>query len=62
MVDSNGDVWVSNVGGHEVIELSPSGAVVHVFAERQDPGGMVQLPRRRWRWPISGATRSSFST
>jgi hypothetical protein len=43
MVDSNGNVWVSNVGGHEVTELSPAGTVVHVFADRQNPEGMVQL-------------------
>lgn len=43
MVDSNGSVWVSNVGGHEVTELSPAGTVVHVFADQQDPEGMVQL-------------------
>jgi sugar lactone lactonase YvrE len=43
MVDSNGNVWVSNVGGHQVTELSPAGAVVQVFADRQDPEGMVQL-------------------
>jgi sugar lactone lactonase YvrE len=43
MVDSNGNVWVSNVGGHEVTELSPAGAVVHAFADRQYPEGMVQL-------------------
>jgi hypothetical protein len=43
MVDSNGNVWVSNVGGHEVTELSPSGTVAHVFADPQNPEGMVQL-------------------
>ncbi len=43
MVDSNGNVWVSNVGGHDVTELSPAGTVVHVFADQQDPEGMVQL-------------------
>jgi hypothetical protein len=43
MVDSNGNVWVSNVGGHQVTELSPAGTVVHVFADRQNPEGMVQL-------------------
>jgi hypothetical protein len=43
MVDSNGNVWVSNVGGHEVTELSPAGTVVRVFADRQNPEGMVQL-------------------
>jgi hypothetical protein len=43
MVDSNGNVWVSNVGGHEVTELSPAGTVVHVFADPQNPEGMVQL-------------------
>jgi hypothetical protein len=43
MVDSSGNVWVSNVGGHEVTELSPAGTVVHVFADRQNPEGMVQL-------------------
>jgi hypothetical protein len=43
MVDSNGNVWVSNVGGHEVTELSPAGTVVHVFADGQNPEGMVQL-------------------
>ena len=43
MVDSNGNVWVSNVGGHEVTELSAAGTVVHVFADRQYPEGMVQL-------------------
>src|SRR5262252_1952483 len=43
MVDSNGNVWVSNVGGREVTELSPAGSVVHVFADRQNPEGMVQL-------------------
>jgi hypothetical protein len=43
MVDSNSNVWVSNVGGHEVTELSPAGTVVHVFADRQNPEGMVQL-------------------
>ena len=32
MVDSNGNVWVSNVGGHEVTELSPAGTVVHVLS------------------------------
>jgi hypothetical protein len=43
MVDSNGNVWVSNVGGHDVTELSPAGTVVHVFAAPQNPEGMVQL-------------------
>jgi hypothetical protein len=43
MVDSSGNVWVSNVGGHEVTELSPAGTVVHVFADGQNPEGMVQL-------------------
>lgn len=43
MVDSNGNVWVSNVGGHEVTELSPTGTVVHAFADQQNPEGMVQL-------------------
>jgi hypothetical protein len=43
MVDSSGNVWVSSVGGREVTELSPAGAVVHVFADRQNPEGMVQL-------------------
>jgi streptogramin lyase len=43
MVDSNGNVWVSSVGGHTVTELSPAGTVVHVFADRQNPEGMVQL-------------------
>lgn len=43
MVDSNGNVWVSNVGGHEVTELSPAGTVVHVFADQHNPEGMVQL-------------------
>jgi hypothetical protein len=43
MVDSSGNVWVSNVGGHQVTELSPAGTVVHVFADQQDPEGMVQL-------------------
>lgn len=43
MVDSNGNVWVSNVGGHQVTELSPAGTVLQVFADRQDPEGMVQL-------------------
>lgn len=43
MVDSNGNVWVSNVGGHEVTELSPAGTVLHVFAYGQNPEGMVQL-------------------
>src|SRR5262252_5092749 len=43
MVDSSGNVWVSNVGGHEVTELSPAGTVIHVFADRQNPEGMVQL-------------------
>jgi len=43
MVDSNGNVWVSNVGGHEVTELSPAGTVIHVFAAPQNPEGMVQL-------------------
>jgi hypothetical protein len=43
MVDSNGNVWVSSVGGHEVTELSPAGTVVHAFADRQNPEGMVQL-------------------
>jgi hypothetical protein len=43
MVDSSGNVWVSNVGGHEVTELSPAGAVIHVFADGQNPEGMVQL-------------------
>ena len=43
MVDSSGNVWVSNVGGHEVTELSPAGTVVQVFADRQNPEGMVQL-------------------
>jgi hypothetical protein len=43
MVDSSGNVWVTNVGGHEVTELSPAGTVVHVFADSQDPEGMVPL-------------------
>ena len=43
MVDSSGNVWVSNVGGHKVTELSPAGRVVHVFRDGQNPEGMVQL-------------------
>lgn len=43
MVDSNGNVWVSSPARREVTELSPAGAVVHVFADRQNPEGMVQL-------------------
>jgi hypothetical protein len=43
MVDSNGNVWVSNVGGHDVTELSPAGPVLQVFADGQNPEGMVQL-------------------
>ena len=43
MVDSNGNVWVSSVGGREVTELNPAGMVVHVFADPQNPEGMVQL-------------------
>jgi hypothetical protein len=43
MVDSNGNVWVSNVAGHDVTELSPTGTVVHIFADKQNPEGMVQL-------------------
>jgi hypothetical protein len=43
MVDSSGNVWVSSVGGREVTELSPAGTVVHVFADQQNPEGMVQL-------------------
>ncbi|MBV9092624.1 MAG: hypothetical protein JO132_01905 [Streptosporangiaceae bacterium] len=43
MVDSSGNVWVSNVGDHQVTELSPTGAVVHVFTDEQDPEGMAQL-------------------
>jgi hypothetical protein len=31
------------VNHHGVTELSPAGAVVHVFADRQNPEGMVQL-------------------
>jgi streptogramin lyase len=44
MVDSNGNVWVSSPARREVTELSPAGTVVHVFADRQAPEGMVQLP------------------
>jgi streptogramin lyase len=43
MVDTNGNVWVSTVGGHEVIELSPAGTVIHAFADQQYPEGMAQL-------------------
>jgi hypothetical protein len=43
MVDSNGNVWVSSVGGRKVTELSSTGAVEHVFADSQNPEGMVQL-------------------
>jgi sugar lactone lactonase YvrE len=43
MVDSSGNVWVSNVGGHKVTELSPAGTVLHAFADGQNPEGMVQL-------------------
>ena len=43
LVDSSGNVWVSSVGGRKVTELSPAGTVVHVFADRQNPEGMVQL-------------------
>ena len=43
MVDNSGNVWVSNVGGHDVTELSPAGTVVHIFADNHNPEGMVQL-------------------
>ena len=43
MVDSNGNVWVSSPARRQVTELSPAGTVVHVFADRQNPEGMVQL-------------------
>ena len=47
MVGSNGNVWVSNVSGHKVTELSPAGTVVHIFTDRQNPEGMVQLSPSR---------------
>jgi len=43
MVASNGNVWVSNVGFHQLTELSPAGRVVHIFTDKQNPEGMVQL-------------------
>jgi hypothetical protein len=43
MVDSNANVWVSSPARRQVTELSPAGTVVHVFADRQSPEGMVQL-------------------
>ena len=43
MVDINGNVWVSNVNGHDVTELSPAGTVVHIFTDKQNPEGMVQV-------------------
>lgn len=43
MVDSNGNVWVSSPARRVLTELSPAGTVVHVFADRQNPEGMVQL-------------------
>lgn len=42
-VDSSGNVWVSNVTDHQVTELSSTGAVLHVFADDEDPEGLVQL-------------------
>jgi len=47
MVASNGNVWVSTVRRNKLTELSPAGTVVHVFANRQDPEGMVQLSASR---------------
>ena len=43
MVDGSGNVWVSSPARRVVTELSPAGAVVHLFADRQAPEGMVQL-------------------
>ena len=43
MVDSTGNVWVSSPARRVVTELSPAGTVVHIFADRQAPEGMVQL-------------------
>jgi hypothetical protein len=43
MVDSNGNVWVSSPARRRVTELGPAGTVVHVFVDRQNPEGMVQL-------------------
>ena len=43
MVGSDGNVWVSSPARREVTELSTAGTVVHVFADRQNPEGMVQL-------------------
>ena len=43
MVDSSGNVWVSNVSGLQVTELSPTGAVEHTFFDGGSPEGMVQL-------------------
>lgn len=43
MVDSSGNVWVSTVGAHKVTELSPAGTVIHIFRDKQNPEGMVQL-------------------
>src|SRR5260370_38966925 len=39
MVDSNGNAWVSSVGGGEATELSPAGTEGYVFAERRDAEG-----------------------
>ena len=43
MVGSDGNVWVSSPARREVTELSTAGTMVHVFADRQNPEGMVQL-------------------
>ena len=43
MVGGDGNVWVSSPARREVTELSTAGTVVHVFADRQNPEGMVQL-------------------
>jgi len=43
-VASDGTVWVTNVGGGQITELSANGALVKTFADSRSPEGMVQLP------------------
>jgi len=43
-VGQDGNVWVTNVTGNQITELSSQGHLVKTFSDRQNPEGMVQLP------------------
>jgi streptogramin lyase len=43
-VGQDGNVWITNVTGNQITELTAQGRLVKTFADARNPEGMVQLP------------------